>query len=192
MNAAPLTRATKLDLMMRSCREADGRFVTGVLTTRIFCRPSCRARKPLADNVVFFDGPEEARIAGFRPCKRCTPEAPGDPAREILDRIRVWYVDRLDGALRVEELAGHLGLTSRQLRRRVRQAAGCTPKTLLASLALARAVQLLSTTRATVLAIALEVGFGSLSAFQAAFRRHYSVSPLSVRREGSTHVDRHR
>jgi AraC family transcriptional regulator, regulatory protein of adaptative response / methylated-DNA-[protein]-cysteine methyltransferase len=80
---------------MSTCREmerafvasdpaADGRFVAAVCTTGIFCRPSCRARKPLPANVDFLADPMAARAAGYRPCLRCHPEA-ADPValREI-------------------------------------------------------------------------------------------------------------
>jgi O-6-methylguanine DNA methyltransferase len=55
----------------------DGRFVAAVRTTGIFCRPSCRARKPLPRNVTYFAGTHAARAAGYRPCLRCHPEAAG-------------------------------------------------------------------------------------------------------------------
>src|SRR5437762_842549 len=53
----------------------DGLFVVAVKTTGIFCRPSCPARKPLPKNCTYFATADEARAAGFRPCKRCRPEA---------------------------------------------------------------------------------------------------------------------
>ncbi len=53
----------------------DGRFVAAVRTTGIFCRPSCRARKPLPKNVTFLTDAVEARAAGYRPCLRCQPES---------------------------------------------------------------------------------------------------------------------
>ncbi len=53
---------------------ADGRFIVAVKTTGIYCRPSCRSRQPKRVNVRFFAGPAEARAAGFRACKRCTPD----------------------------------------------------------------------------------------------------------------------
>lgn len=53
----------------------DGRFVGAVRTTGIFCRPSCRARKPLRRNVTFLPDPAAARAAGYRPCLRCQPES---------------------------------------------------------------------------------------------------------------------
>ncbi len=52
----------------------DGRFVAAVRTTGIFCRPSCRARKPLPANVEYFRNPAEASAAGYRACLRCHPE----------------------------------------------------------------------------------------------------------------------
>ena len=66
-------------------RHMDGRFVTGVLTTGIYCRPSCAARHPRRENVRFFADGAEARAAGLRPCRRCLPD---DVSREAaaLDR----------------------------------------------------------------------------------------------------------
>jgi O-6-methylguanine DNA methyltransferase len=52
----------------------DGRFVAAVRTTGIFCRPSCRVRKPLPANVVFLADAAAARAAGYRACLRCHPQ----------------------------------------------------------------------------------------------------------------------
>jgi AraC family transcriptional regulator of adaptative response/methylated-DNA-[protein]-cysteine methyltransferase len=62
-----------------SCDDAyDGVFVTAVRTTGIFCRPSCRARKPRPEHIEFFGTSRDAMLAGYRPCKRCRPiEAKG-------------------------------------------------------------------------------------------------------------------
>src|SRR5271168_3535944 len=54
-------------------RRADGTFVLAVRSTRIYCRPSCPARRPLRRNVVFFRTLEEAEAQGFRACLRCRP-----------------------------------------------------------------------------------------------------------------------
>jgi len=62
-------------------RRFDGRFFTGVLTTRIYCRPTCAVKPAKSRNVVFFPTAAAAERAGFRPCLRCRPEtAPGTPA----------------------------------------------------------------------------------------------------------------
>jgi AraC family transcriptional regulator of adaptative response/methylated-DNA-[protein]-cysteine methyltransferase len=60
----------------------DGRFVTAVRTTGIYCRPSCRVRKPLLRNVTFLPDPGTARAAGYRACLRCHP----DDARSVTVR----------------------------------------------------------------------------------------------------------
>jgi len=52
----------------------DGRFVAAVRTTGIYCRPSCRARKPLPKNVAFLADGATARAAGYRACLRCHPD----------------------------------------------------------------------------------------------------------------------
>src|SRR5688500_13055339 len=53
----------------------DGRFVAAVRTTGIFCRPSCRVRKPLPKNVEYLPDSAAARAAGYRACLRCQPES---------------------------------------------------------------------------------------------------------------------
>src|SRR5271165_3459307 len=52
----------------------NGKFLTGVLTTGIYCLPSCPARRPKRENVQFFRTPEEARMSGLRACVRCRPD----------------------------------------------------------------------------------------------------------------------
>jgi AraC family transcriptional regulator of adaptative response / DNA-3-methyladenine glycosylase II len=78
-----------LERFMASDAAYDGRFITGVLTTGIYCLPSCTARKPLPRNVRFFSSEEEAKAAGLRPCRRCRPDhwyGGRDPDRERLER----------------------------------------------------------------------------------------------------------
>jgi len=62
-------------------------FVYAVITTGIYCRPSCPSRRPKHVNVLFFDGPQAAEMAGFRPCRRCRPDQrPGDDCAERIAR----------------------------------------------------------------------------------------------------------
>lgn len=51
----------------------EGVFITAVKTTGIFCRPTCRARKPKIENVLFYDTVQEALQNGYRACKLCKP-----------------------------------------------------------------------------------------------------------------------
>lgn len=63
----------------------DGRFVAAVRTTGIYCRPSCRVRKPLAKNVTFLPDATAARTAGYRACLRCHPDQAQEVAMRTID-----------------------------------------------------------------------------------------------------------
>lgn len=67
--------------------EYEGVFVTGVVTTGIFCRPTCSARKPRPENIEFYPSPREALLAGYHPCQRCRPMEPAGTAPAWLQRL---------------------------------------------------------------------------------------------------------
>jgi len=69
-----MSRAHMLSRFLASDPAWNGRFFTGVLTTGVYCLPSCRARKPKAENVRFFPSCDAARAAGLRPCLKCHPD----------------------------------------------------------------------------------------------------------------------
>lgn len=73
--------------VMQRDRSFDGKFVTGVLTTGIYCRPSCAARHPARENVRFFADGQAAREAGLRACKRCLPDDVARDERAVLGAI---------------------------------------------------------------------------------------------------------
>ena len=73
-NATCLTDDQRWQSVLARDPNADGEFVFAVRTTGIFCRPSCRARHALRENVSFYADASEALAAGFRPCKRCQPD----------------------------------------------------------------------------------------------------------------------
>jgi AraC family transcriptional regulator of adaptative response/methylated-DNA-[protein]-cysteine methyltransferase len=89
----PLTDSERWQAVQNRDRRCDGRFVTAVRTTRIYCRPSCAAR-PHRQNVTFFDTPQQAEAAGFRACKRCKPDQPDSwaaPNRKGGRDMRIHY-----------------------------------------------------------------------------------------------------
>jgi len=57
-----------------------------VLTTGIYCRPSCAARHPKRENVRFFLNGSEAAATGLRACLRCRPDEVSRDAA-ALDRV---------------------------------------------------------------------------------------------------------
>ncbi len=103
----------------------DDRFVYGVLTTGIYCRPTCPARRPNRRHTRFFENAGTAERAGFRPCRRCRP---GDPERSVRELVTVACRRLEQEALPLDELAGSLGLSARRLRRLFVAVLGVTPR----------------------------------------------------------------
>ncbi|MCV6607720.1 MAG: hypothetical protein OIF32_05865 [Campylobacterales bacterium] len=68
-----LTEEEKYDFIGKKDTKYNGIFYTAVKTTKIFCLPSCSARKPLRKNTIFYDTKQEAKTNGFRACKVCKP-----------------------------------------------------------------------------------------------------------------------
>src|SRR4051812_32263422 len=97
----------------------DGRFVTAVRSTGIYCRPSCPARRPLRTNVSFFSGPDDAENAGYRACLRCKPRAPHveSSAAGAVERAREYLDAHADESVSLRDLASHAGLSASHLQR---------------------------------------------------------------------------
>src|ERR1043165_9977009 len=82
-----LSEAKMYSALLASDPHYNGRFFTGVLTTVIYCLPSCKARKPKQKNVRFFPNAEAAREAGLRPCRKCHPDDFARGADPVLESI---------------------------------------------------------------------------------------------------------
>jgi AraC family transcriptional regulator of adaptative response/methylated-DNA-[protein]-cysteine methyltransferase len=106
-------------------RSADGRFVTGVLTTGIYCRPSCAARHPRRENVRFFAGPAEAAAAGLRACLRCRPDEVTREAAGLDKALRL--LDRAETPPSLDALAAAAGYSPFHFHRLFKRATGLTP-----------------------------------------------------------------
>lgn len=110
--------------VLRRDRNFDGRFVTGVLTTGIYCRPSCAARHPARSNVRFFDDGAAAREAGLRACLRCLPD---DVARDEVAVAKALGLLDGDDVLGLEQLAASVGYAPHHFHRLFKRATGVTP-----------------------------------------------------------------
>jgi methylphosphotriester-DNA--protein-cysteine methyltransferase len=99
----------------------DGRIFFGVRSTGIYCRPSCPARRPRRDQVVFFRIPEAAESAGFRSCRRCRPRtaSTADPRVEMVQRACRYIEDNIDAPPTLEALSAHTGVSPYHLQARV-------------------------------------------------------------------------
>lgn len=106
-------------------KAADGRFVTGVLTTGIYCRPSCAARHPKRENVRFFATGVEAAAAGLRPCLRCKPDEVARDAAAIEAALRL--LESAEEPPSLEALAARAGYSPFHFHRIFKRATGVTP-----------------------------------------------------------------
>jgi len=182
----PLDRDEMVRLMLACDPAADGRFVVGVLTTGIYCLPSCRTpRQPKPENVRFYATVEEARAAGLRACKKCRPDdvAQGRYPDEAMIEGLVAGIALDPGAYRgVGTLAAAAGVGASKLHELCRRHFHATPAELLTRARVAAAQRALLHGRRSVTEIAFEVGFDSLSAFNQNFRAESGLTPLAYRR----------
>ncbi len=169
----------------------DGVFFVGVTSTDVYCRPICPARTPKAVNCRYFETPQRAEHAGFRPCLRCRPElAPGNAPVDDAQRIARSIVQQLeegdfDEKASLEDIADRFELSSRQIRRIVQKEFGVSPIQLLLTRRLLLAKQLLTDTTWPVTDVAFASGFSSLRRFNDAFERCYRMPPTRLRREAT-------
>ena len=113
----------------RRDRAADGTFVYSVQTTGVYCRPSCAARRPRRENVSFHATCADAERAGFRPCKRCRPNAPGlaeQHAAAVAKACRL--IEEAEEVPGLAVLARAAGLSRFHFHRVFKAVTGVTPK----------------------------------------------------------------
>lgn len=182
------------DRCMRAVQSKDARFdgwfFTAVVTTGIYCRPSCPVVPPKPANIRFHPSAAAAQCAGFRACKRCRPDAsPGSPewnqradlTARAMRLIADGVVDR-DG---VPGLADRLGYSRRQLERQLSAELGAGP------LALARAQRaqtarlLIETTSLAMSDVAMAAGFATIRQFNDTVREVFALTPTELRRRTS-------
>ena len=170
----------------------DGQFYTAVRTTGIYCRPSCPARTPKADNVTFYETSAAAHDAGYRACKRCLPEAvPGTPAWNVRSDIAGRAMRLInDGVINrdgVEGLAARLGYSSRQLNRILSHELGAGPLSLARASRAQTARTLLVSTAMKVSDIAFAAGFSSVRQFNETIGEVFAMTPSALRATARHH-----
>ncbi|MCZ3387500.1 MAG: helix-turn-helix domain-containing protein [Actinomycetia bacterium] len=168
-------------------RRFDGRFVLGVTSTGIYCRPSCLARTPKPENVRYYALPAAAVAAGFRACRRCRPDrvSPRPHIADetgLVDRALVLIGQGVVDDAGVAGLAERMSVSERHLHRLLMTSVG----TGALGLAQARRAQvartLLEQTVLPVTDVAFTSGFGSLRQFNDVMRAEYGASPSELRR----------
>ncbi|MDP7705353.1 DNA-3-methyladenine glycosylase 2 family protein [Mycobacterium sp. TY815] len=168
----------------------DGWFVIAVLTTRIYCRPSCPVRPPFARNVRFLPTAAAAQRTGFRACKRCRPDAsPGSPEwnmrGDVVARAMRLIADGTVDREGVTGLAAHLGYTTRQLERLLQAEVGAGPLALARAQRMQAARVLIETTDLPFGDVAFAAGFSSIRQFNDTVRLACDSTPSELRKRAA-------
>ena len=175
--AAQYWRAT----LERDAR-ADGTFVLAVRSTHIYCRPSCPARRPLRQNVIFFRTREEAEQQGYRPCLRCRPNETAASAA-LVARAAKYLAESGEEGVRLSEVASELGTNAGVLRRAFRQVTGLAPRELAEALRVKRFKSLLRAGQNITDAL-YETGYGSSSRVYERSNAQLGMTPATYRKGG--------
>jgi AraC family transcriptional regulator, regulatory protein of adaptative response / methylated-DNA-[protein]-cysteine methyltransferase len=162
---------------------ADGRFLFGVLTTGVYCRPSCPARRPLRKNVRFYASPDDAERDGLRACLRCRPLAAADADAEIFGRLCQFMEEHSSENLTLDQLAARAGRSRFHFARRFQEVVGVSPKQYLEA---CRHAKLKSQLRAAggVTEAIFEAGYGSLSRVYEKAGARLGMTPAEYRHGG--------
>ena len=185
--SGPLPKArTMYSAVLRKDPSFDGLFYTGVRTTGIFCRPSCRAKTPRRENVQFFPAVKDALFAGYRACLRCKPllSIGSHPAwaKDLLSRVE----SREGARLKDFELAQD-GIDPARARRYFQEHFGMTFQ------AYSRARRLSGALSQLRLGFdldntAADAGFESLSGFRDAFSKVFGEPAGKADRAKAVHL----
>jgi AraC family transcriptional regulator of adaptative response/methylated-DNA-[protein]-cysteine methyltransferase len=184
------SEAARREAVARRDARFDGAFVFGVRSTRIYCRPSCPARRPRSDRIIFFDGPEAAERGGFRACRRCHPSQVAGGARNagehvarLCREIDRAMIERPEERITLAALAARSGMGTSQLERIFRKHLGVTPRQYVDA---RRLRELKSRLRngASVTEALYDAGYGSSSRLYERAPVQLGMTPLDYRRGG--------
>ncbi|MBC2777364.1 bifunctional DNA-binding transcriptional regulator/O6-methylguanine-DNA methyltransferase Ada [Parasphingopyxis sp. GrpM-11] len=162
-------------------RGFDGRFVTGVLTTGIYCRPSCAARHPRRENVRFFASGAEAREAGLRACKRCMPDNVSRDEAAVAEAVTL--IERAEETPKLDAIAEAVGYSATHFLRVFKRAMGVTPAAYARRLRGERAEKALMREERVTDAI-YEAGYSGPGRFYAETGKRLGMTPSAWRRGG--------
>jgi AraC family transcriptional regulator, regulatory protein of adaptative response / methylated-DNA-[protein]-cysteine methyltransferase len=178
------TDDARWETLRRRDRAADGAFYYGVLTTGVYCRPSCAARLPRRENVRFHGTGAEAERAGFRPCKRCRPNEAAFAERQaemVAQACRM--IEEAEEMPSLDDLAAAAGLSRFHFHRVFKAATGVTPKAY-ADAHRGKRVRAKLARSGTVTEAIYAAGFNSNGRFYAASSDLLGMTPSAFRAGG--------
>ena len=169
--------------MLQRDSAADGAFVFGVRSTRVYCRPSCPARRPLRRNTLFFRTNEEAESFGYRPCRRCRPQEQ-DESAGLVRRATAILAESMEESVGIGALAAQLQTSPAKLRRAFHRSTGLSPREFSQALRLVRLKKRLRE-GANITEALYECGYGSSSRLYEKTNSQLGMTPASYRKGGA-------
>ncbi|MBB3111181.1 AraC family transcriptional regulator of adaptative response / methylphosphotriester-DNA alkyltransferase methyltransferase [Paenibacillus phyllosphaerae] len=161
----------------------NSRFLYAVVTTGIFCRPSCKSKPPKRENVRIFPDAKTAQAAGYRPCKRCKPTDQRLPDEEWLLQITAALDANYDQPLTLADLADICHGSPYHLQRTFKQRTGITPVAYLQNKRIEAASRELLHTDRPVAEIAASVGLPNTAYFITLFKKLRGFTPREYRNQ---------
>ncbi len=166
-------------------RSAAGSFFFAVLTTGVYCRPSCPSRLPRLENVRFFDTATDAKRAGFRPCKRCKPDDVPLGERQAAAVTKACeFIAEAEETPDFAAVAVAIGLSRHHFHRLFKEIVGLTPGAYWKSLKEKRVMQQLGGGKSVTEAI-YGAGYGSSSRFYENFAQKLGLKPSAFASGGA-------
>lgn len=173
----------KWNAVLRNDASYNDQFYYAVKTTGIFCRPSCKSRPPNQDNIAYFDTADQAKSAGFRPCKRCKPTRERMPDEEWIAAATAYVDLHYMNVLSLEALAEALHGSPYHLHRTFKRIKQLTPVAYIQQVRIEAAQRLLLDTDLTVSDIGARVGLPNTPYFITLFKKKTNQTPASYRKD---------
>ena len=182
MDTKPLSDDAAWEAFERRDRAFDGRVVGAVTTTGIYCKPSCPARRPKREHVIFYPDPETARAAGYRACLRCKPDEVGRDRVAVAKAVAL--IEAAEEGVSLDDLAAQVGYAPHHFHRLFKRATGVTPAAYARSLRARRAAQAL-TEEDSVTGAIYEAGYSAPSRFYETANARLGMTPSAWKRGGA-------
>jgi AraC family transcriptional regulator of adaptative response/methylated-DNA-[protein]-cysteine methyltransferase len=166
---------------MRRDRSWDGRVFGAVTTTGIYCKPSCPARRPKREHVIFYSTPEEARAAGYRSCLRCKPDEVGRDREAVAKAVKL--IEQAEEAPTLAEVAEAVGYAPHHFQRIFKRDLGISPAEYARALRNRRTEQALKANGRVTDAV-YDAGYQSPSGFYSDAKERLGMTPSAWRNGG--------
>ena len=160
----------------------DSKFLYGVKTTGIFCRPSCKSRIPNKENVRIFQNADQALSKSYRPCKRCKPSGLQPPDTDWVMQIKEFIDTHFSEPLTLATLAGMCHGSQYHIQRTFKKIMGLSPNEYIQQVRMKRAMKLLVDTEKSIMKIGELIGVPNTAYFSTIFKRKTGYTPTDFRK----------